>query len=83
MRIRSGSLALLADIIAAIDACDAARPDCSEPLSADRAVLADDGTTITLALYTGAGAVGSVSLSPRRTVALAAELIAAALRRLP
>jgi hypothetical protein len=47
-----------------------------------RAVLADDGAAITLTLYGEAGAAASVTLAPRRAVALAGELIRAALRRM-
>lgn len=48
-----------------------------------RAILADDGEAITPTLYPEAGAVAAVTLTPRRAVALASELIAAALPRWP
>jgi hypothetical protein len=81
--IEGGTLTLLPGVNAAIEACGAATADHHDLARADRVILADDGSTITLALYTAAGAIGSASLSPRRTVALAGELITAALQRLP
>jgi len=49
---------------------------------AARAVIGDDGREITLTLCREGGAIGAVTLKPCRAVALAGELIAAALPRL-
>jgi hypothetical protein len=53
-----------------------------EVLAASRAVVVDDGRQIRLTLYSETGAVASVTLDPVRAVALAQQLIAAALPRL-
>jgi hypothetical protein len=47
-----------------------------------RAVVSDDGATISLTVYTEAGDAVPVVLSPVRAVALAGELIAAAVPKL-
>ena len=70
-RIEGGTLALLARINVAIEAIEAAGE------------APADGATIRLALYSEAEAVAAVMLAPRRAIALASRLIAAALRRLP
>jgi hypothetical protein len=49
---------------------------------AARAVVSDDGETIRLILYGEDGAVATVTLAPVRAIALAGELIEAALLRL-
>ena len=49
---------------------------------AARAVVSDDGSTISLTSYTEAGAAVLVALAPLRAVALADELIRAALPKL-
>jgi len=49
---------------------------------ADRAVVADDGAAIRLALYTADHQAVAVELPPTRAVALADDLLAAALPRL-
>jgi hypothetical protein len=71
-----GTLAGIAAALAAVDA---------EPAAveiADRAVVADDGASLRLALYTADHQAVAVELLPGRAVALAAELLAAALPRL-
>jgi hypothetical protein len=80
--IEGGTLALLAGINAAIEACDLAAERPADMVANGRAVLSDDGAAITLTLYTRADPVAAVALAPHRAVALAGELIAAALRRL-
>jgi hypothetical protein len=49
---------------------------------AGRAVVSDDGETIRLTLYGDEGVGASMTLAPVRAIALAGELIAAALLRL-
>ncbi len=48
----------------------------------ERAVIGDDGREIRLMLYSQSSAIGAVALSPCRAIALAGELIAAALPKL-
>jgi hypothetical protein len=76
--INAGFLQLLADVNAAIEALDAVPPEDAAP--ADRAVITDDGREIRLAVYTGPDRVASVTLSPRRALAIAGQMIAAASR---
>lgn len=80
-RIEGGSLTLLAGINAAIEACEAAA-EAPDTVPAGRAVVSDDGEAIRLTLYSEAVAVSAVTLAPRRTVALASDLLSAALLRL-
>ena len=47
-----------------------------------RAVVADDGLTIRLTTYTEAGVAVPLALSPLRAIAIANELIGAALRKI-
>ena len=81
-KIEGGTLALLAGINAAIEAYEAAAEEPADVVATGRAVLSDDGAAITLTLYTQANPVAAVALAPHRAVALAGELIAAALPRL-
>jgi len=69
------TLALLAGVNAAIEA--------SEGPQAGRMLVGDGGRDTRLILCRGAGAIAAVMLAPRRAVALAAELVAAALPRFP
>ena len=81
-QIEGGDLALLADINGALAAIDA-DGDASVALApGGRAVLADDGQTITLTIYIGAAVATGAALTAERAFALAGELIAAGLRRL-
>jgi hypothetical protein len=73
-----GLLRLLGDANAALAALDRHPPADTEP--AARAVVSDDGIEIGLISYTQAGAAAMVVLDPRRAIALAGQLIAAALR---
>jgi hypothetical protein len=73
-----GLLRLLGDANAALAAIDRQPPVDTEP--AARAVVSDDGIEIRLISYTQAGAAAMVVLDPRRAIALAGQLIAAALR---
>jgi hypothetical protein len=66
--------------IASIDARLEETP--AEWKPACRAVVADDGQTIRLTLYAETGAVAAVDLDPLRAIALAGELIDAALPKL-
>jgi hypothetical protein len=78
-QIEAGQLALLAGINGALAAID------SEDLTAEpaaRADVSDDGQ-IRLTLYRDDGAAFAAPLAPGRAVALAGELIAAALPKLP
>jgi hypothetical protein len=68
---------LLADANAAIATIDA-QPSEGEP--AARAVVSDDGIEIRLISYTQTGAAAMVVLDPRWAIALAGQLITAALR---
>ena len=52
------------------------------PEPAARAVVSDDGSTIWLTAYTAAGEAVPVALRPARAVALAGELIEAAVPKL-
>jgi hypothetical protein len=74
-----GMLALLGNTAAALDALDTMP---AEVVSAERAVVADDGMRIKLVVYDGAAARGAVPLDSARAVNLAGALIAAAARRL-
>jgi hypothetical protein len=81
-QIEGGNLALLAAVngaLSAIEAVDAAIPDAE---AAARAVVTDtlDGP-IALTLYNEAEAVATIALPPIRALALAGELIRAALPR--
>jgi hypothetical protein len=73
-----GLLRLLADANAAID--ESRQPPEGEP--AVRAVVSDDGIEIRLISYTQTGPAAMVVLDPRRAIALAGQLITAALRYL-
>jgi hypothetical protein len=69
--------------IAAIDAVLGALDEVTaEAELADRVVITDDGQTIRLTLHGETGAVAAAPLDPVRAVALADELIRAALQRL-
>jgi hypothetical protein len=72
-------LAAITGALAAI-ATEACQPPESEP--AARAVVSDDGTEIRLTLYAENGAAFAAPIAPGRAVALAGELIAAALPKL-
>ncbi len=48
----------------------------------ERAVIGDDGREIRLMLYSQSSAIGAVTLAPCRAIALAGDLIAAALPKL-
>jgi hypothetical protein len=77
-QIEAGQLALLAGINAALGAID------GEAVPADpaaRVVVSDDGQ-IRLTLYRDDGAAFATPIAPGRAVALAGELIAAALPKL-
>ena len=79
-QIEAGPLALLTGISAALAAID------SEDLPAEpvtRAVVSDDDGQIRLTLYLDDGEAMAVVLAPVRAVALAGELIQAAVLRLP
>jgi hypothetical protein len=81
-RIEGGDLALLAAVhgaMAAIEAADRVLPDAEQ---AARAVVTDtrDGP-IALTLYNEAEAVATIALPPIRALALAGELIRAAMPR--
>jgi hypothetical protein len=79
--IAGGTLALLAGVNAAIDAFEATAEAPADIVGTGHAVLSDEGGEIRLTVYREAAAVAAV-LPPRRAVALAGELIAAALPRL-
>src|SRR5438067_12114388 len=58
------------------------RPDTQQRVAAGtRAIVSNDGQTISLLAYGEGGAVAVASLAPQRAVALAGELIRAACRR--
>jgi hypothetical protein len=82
-KIEGRDLALTAAVngaLSAVEAGDAVLPD-AEP--AARAVVADiPGEPIALTLYREAEAVAMIALPPIRALALAGELIGAAIRRL-
>ncbi len=80
--IEGGTLALWAGINAAIEATEAAVEAPAVMVAAVRAVVSNDGRLIRLTVYREARAVAAVTLAPRRAVALAGELIAAALPKL-
>jgi hypothetical protein len=77
--LQRGQMPRIAAIDAAIAALDEVPAD-AEPAS--RAVVSDDGKVIRLTLYGETGAVASVEIDPIRAIAVAAELIDAALPRL-
>jgi hypothetical protein len=77
--IEGGTLALLAGIGATLKALAAIPADIAP---AARAIVSDGGGKIWLTLYGEAGAIATVTLASCRAVALAGELIAAALPRL-
>jgi hypothetical protein len=63
--------------------CDGtSRPASASAAPAERAVVADDGQAIRLMLYGGANTAAAVRLAPLRAVAIAGELIAAALPKM-
>jgi hypothetical protein len=69
--------------IAAIDAATAALDEVPADVEhTSRAVVGDDGKVIRLTLYAETGIVASVEVDPIRAIAVAAELIGAALPRL-
>ncbi len=80
--IDGGTLALWAGISAAIEATEVSVEAPADMVAAGRAVVSDDGRLIRLTVYREARAVAAVTLAPRRVVALAGELIAAALPKL-
>jgi hypothetical protein len=80
--IEGGTLALLAGINAAIEACDLVPEESANQLPATRAVISDGSAAIRLTLYAEAGAVAAVALDPSRAIGLAGKLIAAALPKL-
>ncbi len=80
--IEGGTLARLAGINAAIEACEAVANLSADAVEAGSAVVADDGREIRLTLHTEAGVDATVALDPLRAVTLSGELIAAALPRL-
>jgi hypothetical protein len=75
-----GWLNSLAGVAAALDGLDAL--GLAEVEIAERAVVADDGASLRLALYTGDRKAVAVELSPVHAVTLATRLIEAALPRL-
>jgi hypothetical protein len=78
-----GELALLASVQGALAAIEAdAAADAAAPEPSGRVVLTDDGSAIRLISYADAERAAVVELSPRRAIALAGDLIAAALPRL-
>jgi hypothetical protein len=79
-RIEGGDLALVAAIAGALAAIEACKP--SDVELAARAVVSDDGCEIRLTLYNENGAAFAAPIAPGRAVALAGELIAAALPKL-
>jgi hypothetical protein len=72
----SPALAVITELLAALDELPA------EAQPASRAVVSDGGQEIRLTLYGETGAVAAAPLDPVRAVALADELIRAALQRL-
>jgi hypothetical protein len=85
-RIEGGDLALLAAVNGALSAIDA-EGDHPAPIDAEpaaRAIVVDiPGEPVGLTLYSQEGRVAAVDLAPGRAIALAGELIRAALPRLP
>jgi hypothetical protein len=79
-QIEAGQLARLAGINAALVALNI--EGCSNGEPAARAVVSDDGSEIRLTLYAENGAAFAAPIAPGRAVALAGELIAAALPKL-
>jgi hypothetical protein len=79
-QIEAGQLARLAGINAALVALNT--EGCSNGEPAARAVVSDDGSEIRLTLYAENGAAFAAPIAPGRAVALAGELIAAALPKL-
>jgi len=77
--VEPGHLPLIAGINAALDALDGMPTDADTP---SRSVVSDDGGAIRLTLYTEAGAVASLALTPGRSIALAGRLLDAAGLRL-
>jgi hypothetical protein len=77
--IRRGQLPRIDAINTALAALDEVPADC-EPAS--HAEVSDDGKTTRLMLYVETGAVAAVELNPIRAIALARELIEAALPKL-
>jgi hypothetical protein len=77
--IEGGVLSLMAGIGTTLEALDAMPADA---VPAARAIVADARREIRLTLYGQAGPAAAVALDPVRAVALAGELIAAALPRL-
>jgi hypothetical protein len=75
----AGLVALVGHVGTALDALDVLPAD----VTADRIVFGDDGRSMVLTTYTGAAAVASVPVSPRHAIALAGQLLDAALRHLP
>jgi hypothetical protein len=78
-RIDGGALALLGSVGAAIAALD---DDLAVEPAAGRAILADDGQAIRLAIVGQAGEAAAAELSPASAITLAGRLIGAARRRL-
>jgi hypothetical protein len=81
-QIQPGHLRLFADTVAALAAIDAE----DVPLDvaqAERVVLVGGSAEIWLVAYTASKQVSAVELSPQRAIAIAGQMIAAALRRFP
>jgi hypothetical protein len=81
-QIEGGDLALLAAVNGALAAIDMDGGDSVVVAPGARAILADDGQTITLTIYTQAAVATGAALTGERAIALAGELIAAGLRPL-
>src|SRR5665213_1370815 len=81
-QIDGGDVALLASVQGAIAAMDADGSASVAVAHGGRAILADDGQTISLTIYTEAAAATGAALTAERALALAGELITAARRRL-
>ena len=79
-QIDGGVLALLTGVNSALAAIDAGAPVDGEP--AERAIVADDGKSIRLTLYTAEGPAATAEVPPIRALTIATELVAAAIARL-
>jgi hypothetical protein len=82
-QIDPGYLALLAGTDAALRMLDAEAALAEDDPVAERAVLVDQAEHVKLILYAGAACVAAVTLTPRRALAIAGQMIAAASRRWP
>jgi hypothetical protein len=79
-QIQPGHLRLFADTVAALAALDALDTVPLDVAQAERVVLVDGGAGIWLVAYTASKQVSAVELSPQRAIAIAGQMIAAALR---